>query len=81
MTPEEQAETFALGKEVIRMFRDLARTSDNSGGPGYGRRKFIFPGGSFVMLLLNDERVADIMEAAAGEHYKLVDITPPSQTH
>lgn len=66
-----------LGREVVRMVRDLARATGSD--TGYARRGVTFPGGDFQILVVNDPVLADQMEAVADEKYAVQTVTPHSQ--
>jgi len=66
-----------LGREIVRMIRELQKATNAE--TGYTRREFTYPGGAVNLLIVNDPKVADVMEAAVQEKYKVEDQVPPSQ--
>lgn len=76
MTHEDD-QCLKLGKMVLRMIRDLAITAGRE--TGYARRGVTFPGGEVQLLLVNDPKLADLMEAVADKNHAVESVTPPSQ--
>ena len=72
----DEEQFLKLGREVVRMIRDVH--SVPKGDVGYARRRFTFPGGEVHLMIANDARLADAMEAAAAKQYDVQDLTPPS---
>jgi len=66
-----------LGREVVRMIRDIRKTAGV--GSAYATRKLTFPGGEVYMLLANQKELIDLMHAAAEEKYAITGAIPPSQ--
>ena len=75
MTKDEE-QCLKLGQEVVRMIRDLENVT--KGETGYARRNLTFPGGKVYMLIANNPKLADSMEAAATTHYNVESVRPPS---
>jgi hypothetical protein len=68
-----------LGREIVRMIRDLWKTP--KADVAYGRRHITFTGGEVYVLLANNRGLADTMEKAAAKAYDVKSITPDSQTN
>ena len=75
MTRDEE-QFMKLGREIVRMFYDLQKTS--GGETGYALRAFTYPGGEFHVILANDERVVSLMDNAARKAYEIAEAIPPS---
>lgn len=76
MTHEDE-QCLKLGREILRMVRDLAKAS--GGEYGYARRRFTYPGGEAHVILANHKQVADVMDAAAAKAFEIANATPHSE--
>lgn len=76
MTTKDDEQCLKLGREIVRMIRDLQKVS--GGETGYARRLFTYPGGEAHVILSNDKRVADLMDAAARKAHEIAEALPPS---
>jgi hypothetical protein len=68
-----------LGREVIRMLRDLKIVAArNPGDTAYAKRTITYPGGSFDLWVVEDPNLSKVLERAATESYRVDTATPPS---
>jgi hypothetical protein len=82
MTPEQKKkhdkQLHALGDHILGIINDL-QVAVPSGDVGYGRKRITFPGGEVYIIVVKGERLADAMEKAAEDSYRVESVTPRSQ--
>jgi hypothetical protein len=66
-----------LGREVVRMIRDVQTTAQADAG--FARRRLTFPGGAVHLFVVNDEELADVFERAACDEYSVRTVKPPAR--
>ncbi len=73
-----------LGREIVRMIRDVRSVVDKAGvagGVSYSRRKLTFPGGAVEVVILSDSSLGDLFERACAERMDVEDSTPRSEVN
>lgn len=65
-----------LGREIVRMIRDVQKVSQ--GEPGYCKRRFTFPDGAVTVFIANNEDLAEVLDKAASRKYAVENAIPPS---
>jgi hypothetical protein len=75
MTRDEE-QFMKLGREIVRMIRDLGKVA--GGETGYAVRPFTFPGGAVTVMVINDPELVKRMHEAADKHYAVQTAIPPS---
>jgi len=77
MTTRDDEQCMKLGREIVRMIRDVRKISKGLDA-GYARRTFTFPGGEVQILVTDDGKVADSMERGVSKDFAISTATPPS---
>lgn len=73
---KDEAQFMQLGREIVRMIRDLNQVAREE--TGYARKRFTFPGGAVHIFIANSDGLADVIERAAKNRYNVQDAIPPS---
>jgi hypothetical protein len=79
MLSHEDEQCMKLGREIVRMIRDLAKTAGRE--RGYALRRFTYPGGEAHIIVANHAEVADVMDKAAAKVFAIAEATPPSEVN
>lgn len=73
----DEKEYLRLGREMVRMIRDVKATAVN-GACSYAHRTLTFPDSSVEVFICSEKELADKMETAAAHFYAVKTIGPPS---